>query len=427
MLLLRLSQIFLFTLPFQFALPLFPGVDLAFARIFSLTLFFLWLISGLIRKNVVIPFSPAAFLLISFIFLSSISFLWAENAGWALRRATFFLSLFPLFFIFSSIVTNTGRKGASLLIEAFVFGAGLAAFIGVIQFFSQFIFGASRVFHFWIESVFPIFLGPSFAGAVAQYPSLLANIGGATLLRATAFFPDPHMFAFYMGMAAPLAFGLFYRETFPRKKLLFMIIFVLVLSADLLSFSRGGYLGLFCGGIFLFGVSLARGKKTSIIFLLGAVPFVLFPILFFDNPVKSRFISSFSLEDGSNQGRLDLWRQASEDIAEQPWLGYGVGNYPLKANPRAAYREPIYTHNMFLDIASETGVIGSSLFFLAFFLILRGFLRERTTLGLSTSIALVVFLGHSLVEFPLYSVHIFPVILLLFAIPGALTASEQSP
>lgn len=426
MLIFRLSQAFLFLLPFQFALPVFPGVDLAFVRIFALALFFLWLIEGLIHKKILLPFSLEGLLLLSFIFLSSISYLWADNAGWALRRSTFFLSFFPLFFIFSSLIVNTGKKGALLLLQSFVFGAGLAALIGIVQFFSQFIFGVSRVFHFWIESVFPIFLGPSFAGAVAQYPSLLANIGGTTLLRATAFFPDPHMFAFYMGISAPLAFGLFLGETVRNKKFLFLLIFLLILSADFLSFSRGAYLGLTFGGMFLLLVSLVRAKKNQVIFFLGAALAIVSPILFFDNPIKSRFISSFSLEDGSNQGRLDLWRQASVDIARQPWLGYGIGNYPLIAKPTASYREPIYIHNMFLDIASETGMIGGLLFFFTIFLVMWRFLREKTLIGLSAAIALVIFFGHSLVELPLYSVHIFPLMLFLFAIPGALIASRKS-
>lgn len=426
MILLRFAQGFLFLLPFQVAVPLFPGVDLAFVRPFSLALFSLWLVEGFIRKKILIPFSLSGGILLSFVFLSSISFLWADQAGWALRRATFFLSFTPLFFVFSSLVMSNGRKGVFSLLQPFALGAGAAALIGVIQFSSQFFFGVSRTFHFWIESVLPVFLGPSFAGAVAQYPSLLANIGGVTMLRATAFFPDPHMFAFYMGMAAPLALGLFFEASDRSKKILFMGVFVLILVADLLSFSRGGYLGLVFGMIFFFVVSLVRGKRGRGLLALGAGLLILFPILFFDNPVKNRVMSSFSLEDGSNQGRLDLWRQGSGDIARQPWLGYGAGNYPVIAKPTASYREPIYMHNMFLDIASETGVIGSALFFLALLLVIRGFLMERTILGLSGAVALVVFFGHSLVELPLYSVHIFPLILLLFAIPEALLASRKS-
>ncbi len=425
MILLRLSQIFLLTLPFQVALSPIPGIDLSGARIFALSLFLFWLTTGLFRKKLFIPTSFDALLLVSFVFLSCVSFLWAENAEWAVRRATFFLSFSPLFLVFSALVREFGKRAISALLRSFVLGAAVAAFVGIIQSVSQLFFGPGPVFRFWVEHVIPAFLGGSFASSVAEYPSLLANIGGATVLRATAFFPDPHMFAFYMGLALPIAFGFALLSDTTHEKIFFFSAFFLIAMADLLSFSRGGYVGLGFGAVLAGAMTLRQVKGTRSLLFVAGISFALLALLFVDNPIKQRLFSSFSLEDGSNQGRVAIWEEAVEDISERPLLGYGIGNYPLAVKPTAEYREPIYAHNLFLDIASETGVLGGALFFIAFFTVFWKFLKNRSVLFSASAISLAIFFGHALFELPLYSVHILPVLLLFLSLPGFVNESEK--
>lgn len=418
MMLLRLVQIFLLTLPFQPAVSPSPGVDLSTVRVFALAIFGYWLFDGFLRKKLSVPFSITALLLASFVFVSAISFLWAENPGWALRRAVFFLSFFPLFLVFSSIVREFGEKTVSALLKAFVFGAGGAAIFGIIQSFSQVVSGPGTAFRFWIEHVMPLFLGEAFARSVAQYPSLLADIGGTTVLRATATFPDPHMFAFYLGLALPVALGLAILSESKKEKATLFSLFVLILSADLLSFSRGAYVGLGLGALIALMMILRRmdGRRAMIFVCVVSVTMIFG--VFSDTPVKQRLFSSFSLEDGSNQGRLAIWKEAAGDIAEHPLLGHGIGNYPLAVKPTAEYREPIYAHNLFLDIATETGIVGALLFFTVFFTVFWNFLKEGSILFSASAVSFAIFFGHSLFDLPLYSVHLLPVLLLFFSIPG---------
>lgn len=426
MILLRLSQIFLLTIPFQVALSPTSEIDLSGTRIFALFLFLFWLATGLFKKKLFIPFSIEAMLLVSFVFLSLASFLWAENPGWAVRRATFFLSFFPLFFVFSALVGEFGQRAVSALLQSFVFGATAAALVGIIQALSQFVFGPGAVFHFWVERVMPIFLGSSFAGSVAEYPSLLANISGTTVLRATAFFPDPHMFAFYMGLALPIAFGFSLLSDTFSKKIFFFSAFFLIVIADLLSFSRGAYIGLGFGAVLAGAMLLWRAKGMRTFLFVAGVSFAILTMLFVDNPVKQRLISSFSLADGSNQGRVAIWSEAVEDISERPFFGYGIGNYPLAVKPTAEYREPIYAHNLFLDIASETGLVGAVSFFLVFLSVFLKFLKRRTVLYSASVVSLAIAFGHSLFELPLYSVHILPILLLFFSIPMSENEAEKA-
>lgn len=426
MILLRLSQIFLLTLPFQVALSPIPGIDLSGARIFALALFLFWLTTGLFRKKLFIPTSFEALLLVSFVFLSCVSFLWAENPWWAARRATFFLSFFPVFFVFSALVREFGKKAVSVLLQSFVLGAAAAALVGIIQSISQLFFGPGPVFRFWIGYVMPAFLGGSFADSVAEYPSLLANIGGATVLRATALFPDPHMFAFYMGLALPIAFGLALLARPTHEKIFFFSASFLILAADLLSFSRGGYVGLAFGAVLAGAMALRQVKGTRPLLFVAGISFAFLALLFIDNPIKERLFSSFSLADGSNQGRVALWKAAAEDISERPLLGYGIGNYPLTVKPTAEYREPIYAHNLFLDIASETGFLGGAFFFTVFFMVFWKFLKNRSILFSAPAVSFAIFFGHALFDLPLYSVHILPVLLLFLALPGSMNESEKT-
>lgn len=408
---LHLVRIFLFTLPFQFALNPIPGIDLHISRIFALLIFFSWLAAGFARRKLVISLSVTSMFFVSFVFLAAVSFLWAEQESTAIRRAIFFLSFAPLFLVFSSMISERREKSTRFLLEPFFFGAVLAALVGIIQASSQILFGSGPVFHFWVGDVLPFFLGASFSAVVAEYPSLLANIGGITVLRASAFFPDPHIYAYYMGIAFPIGILFAASAETAFRKHLFVFLSVIILFADLLSFSRGAYLGLAVGAIVFLPIFFSRFDTRKKLYVTIFLLFSVATMFFHGNPVGSRLLSAFSFEEGSNQGRIAMWQIALKKISEQPMLGYGLGNYPFSVKPDAAPREPIYAHNLFLDIATETGIVGAILFSSALIAALLALSRSNPILMIS----LLIFIGHSLVETPLYSVHIFPPLLLLLA------------
>lgn len=407
----HLVRIFLFTLPFQFALSPVPGIDFHISRVFAIIIFLFWLSSGFLRKKVVLPYTKTALFLFSFLFLAVVSFLWAEQSLVAIRRAAFFLSFFPLFLVFFSIIEEKRVLAVGILLKPLFFGAVLTAAIGIIQVILPIFFGVASVFDVWVSRVLPIFLGDAFAAVVAAYPSLLVNIGGITLLRASAFFPDPHMFAFFMGIALPVGVLLAIQETIPKKRTLFLLASAVIFLADLLSFSRGAYLGLVFGGIVAAGIFLPHLSTKKTVFGIFCVIFSLSMIFFPGNPIGGRLLSAFSFDEGSNQGRIAMWREAVDKIAERPLLGYGLGNYPFAVKPDAGQREPIYAHSLLLDIATEVGIVGAVFFLFSLLTAAYSLLANIPML----SVAILLFFGHSLVETPLYSVHMLPVLLLLLA------------
>jgi O-antigen ligase len=331
------------------------------------------------------------------------------------RKLVFLLSFWPLFLVFSDVfrVSESREK----ILSAWVTGAFLAALVALAQFFAQWWVGVEKIFAFWTQEVLPVFLGAVFSEMVTSYPSLLVNISGTTVLRASGFFPDPHIASLFWGMSLPIAFFLVWKNVGMRQKY-FGVCTGIIFLADIFTFSRGGYLGLILGAGVFFWLFFSRGAiwKKQIIKII-AIGFALIAVLI--SPVGTRLISSFSSEDKSNIERVRLWEEALDLITLRPVGGAGLGNYPLIVKPSADYREPFYAHNLFLDIALETGLVG--LFFFVAFLfsgILSAWKKWRQgsdVLALALLSSLLVFFTHSFFESPLFSVHILPIFLLLMA------------
>ena len=412
----KILLLFIFFLPFQFALRPAESIDLALVRVLAIIIFFLWVISSLLKRHLILPRPLTFSFFTAFLFWASLSFLWAENTAWALRKVAFLLSFFPLFLVF--FVALQKPLFRKKIFQGLVIAASAAAFLALVQFFSQFIFGVSKVFAFWVSGVLPFFLGPSLGEAVANYPSLLVNISGVTVMRASLFFPDPHMFAFFLGMSFPLALA-FALEKDSQKRGAWIICAGLIFVADLLTFSRGGYVGLIFGLMaFLIPLTWQSLWWKKHLLQTGVIVLVVM-IGIFVSPIGTRLFSSFSQDDTSNVERLRLWQEAAGNIFLRPWLGTGLGNYPLLVKPSADYREPIYAHNLYLDIALETGLIGLFLFISFLFLgISAAWEKWRKTqdfLSLALFSSLLVFVTHAFFETPLFSVHILPLLLLILA------------
>lgn len=397
--------------PFQLALNPAEGIDLASGRVLIILLFFLWLANSLKNKKLVIKNNIQTGLIITFLFLSALSLIVAQNTDWSLRKLLFLLSIFSIYFIASALIANLekAKKAARYLVA----GGFVAALVGIIQFLLQFAWGLEKTYQFWADYVIGPFLGKSFSAAVLQNPSWLVNISGQNFLRATSVFPDPHMLSFYLGMTGALCLGLILSA---KKSKFLWIIFTTIILADFLTFSRGGYLGIFCAAIALLIMFWGKtSRKIKNIFLI--IAFFAVVVLAIPSPVSQRFFSSFDFKEGSNAGRIATWQKALESIENKPWLGAGLGNYPLEIKPTADYREPIYAHNAFLDVAVETGVLNSLIFAGIIIFTARSFWKKskQDAFFIGGFLALAIFAVHSLVETPVYSASVLPLFLIIIS------------
>lgn len=100
-----------------------------------------------------------------------------------------------------------------------------------------------------------------------------------------------------------------------------------------------------------------------------------------DNPWVAREVEL------SAQERIELWTLAIDVFQENPWVGVGPYNYIVESRERTtitdAYRgaRGMMTHNSWLQILSEYGIIGFSVWTFAFFYAMSCFFRARAKLG----------------------------------------------
>lgn len=402
-----------FFLPIGIALNPSEGVDLSSIRVLIIGLFLFWALEGLRNKKIFIKANLETALVIIFLFLSVFSAFWSRNIDWSLRKLAFLFSIFPLYFITSRLVDS--KEKMEKVIKALVLGGFVASLAAILQFSLQFALGIDRTYQLWTKYITPVFLGKAFSMAVLKNPSWLVNVSGHTYLRAIGLFPDPHMFSFFLGILIPLALGLFLK----LKNKLYLFIFCILLLADILTFSRGGYLGLFIGtaflGVFFWRKIGPKYKIASIVMAIGAACILLIP-----NPISIRLLSSFNLKEGSNEGRLEMWKKAGDVTRDYPLFGVGIGNYPLTVKPTADYREPIYAHNTYLDISAETGVINALVWISLLSFSIVTFMRKskEDLLYFFLAVSLLIFSVHSIFETGLYSPAVLSLVLIVLSFKG---------
>lgn len=402
----KFLSLVVFFLPFFFALNPSENVDLSLIRLLPFVLFFLWLRNGWKNKTLSLDKRPIFWFWLLFLGLSSPSFLWAENPAWSLRKSFFLISFLP-FYLFAYSFFH--KKNPSLLFQAFFHGALLSAFLGIIQFTSSLFWGLDASLLFW-NKFQAFFLGRNFSSSVINYPSFLVNISGENFLRAFGSFPDPHLFGAFLALSLPFGFWCYQKK--PSQKLLWGL--SLILIACLLSFSRTVYLMLLVELSFLTFLFLKKQALLKVLFLL--LLFFLPLFLLINNPLKQRLFSSLDFQEGSVSGRLLMWEKATQAFQEKPLLGVGLGNFPLFVKPTAAFREPIYAHNLFLDFLAETGLFSAfSLLFIFGLAILNNLfssLPEKKAL----SVFFLGFLIYALFEAPFFSLQLYPLFLIFLAL-----------
>jgi O-antigen ligase len=410
----------IFYIPFQIALNPIEGIDLASIRILIILLFFAWLLFSLSRKKLFIPSAIQTWLILIFLFIVFLSFCYAPEQERALRKTLFLFNIIPLYFISASLIKN--KIQIKKIIFVSIFAALLAGIAGLIQFGSQFIIGQEKTADFWAEIITPIFYGESFGAQIISTPSWFVNISSETYLRSFGFFPDPHMFSFYLGLIIPLVLAFL---IFKKKYNIFLfIILTILISSILLSFSRGGYLGMFAGlsSVIILSWKFLIPKMKAVIFLIIFVGIV--SVFIPQNPIANRINSIINLEEGSNVGRLIIWRQSADVFRDHPLTGIGIGNYSSYLFPEEKYRIPIYAHNTYLDIASEMGIfaliawigIFLSCFWQLFKIIKKTADKNLRIISIGLFGGLIWFSVHCFFETPIYSPQILAMLMIIFGI-----------
>ncbi len=355
----------IFFIPFSFALNLQKDVDISFLRV-VISFLFIFLIFYLLYKGKNFYLNRfknnQTYFYILFFLWSFLSFFWAVNSVFSVRKSLFFATIIPVYFLIIYFIDT--KEKLDKVLNYFILGGFYASLIGVIQFLSQFIFSLDKIYNFWAYNISLFLYGQNFGTVVIQNQSWFVNVGGKDFLRAISLFPDPHTFALYLSFVIPLTVGFFLYNNKKNKKKFIFKIFIMILAL-LFTFSRGAYIGVLASSLFMLGFYFwyfkVKLNKRAIFYTLSFFGILL--IIFTNTLFGDRFLSSFSLSDVSNSGRIQIWKTSSEVFLQNLIFGVGLGNLPIFFDPTASIKSPINAHNTFLDILSELGVVGFLLFF----------------------------------------------------------------
>jgi putative inorganic carbon (HCO3(-)) transporter len=221
-------------------------------------------------------------------------------------------------------------------------------------------------------------------------------------MRAYGHFAQPNPFAGYLGLTLPLAYALMleplgeWRLRLRRTQaglghtlvqvmpnLALVASFAVMSAAMVMSWSRGGWVGVAAALIVITVMrsrtalisAIAVGLVVTYLLLIGGAQYL--------PPALLQRLSDFlPYLGGVDVTRVDVtdanwaviermahWLAAVGMFSDRPWLGVGIGNYPV-AYARYApgrWRDPLgHAHNYYLNIAAEAGIIGLSAYLILF-------------------------------------------------------------
>lgn len=193
--------------------------------------------------------------------------------------------------------------------------------------------------------------------------------------RAVATFDNPNMLATYLILTAPfLWLYLVRRETSGSGKVIAVLATLASTGCMILTWSRGGWLGMIAAAMVFF---VANYKYTLKYFLVMGLSSPLWINLLPGN-ITNRFASIGNLADSSTYYRLYTWKGTLRMLADHYLGGIGVGDsafshvYPLYAY--VGTEITAHSHNLFLELVVELGVMGLVMFLIAMFMVVqRGF------------------------------------------------------
>lgn len=210
-----------------------------------------------------------------------------------------------------------------------------------------------------------------------------------------------------LGMTSILTAGIGVSYLHSQRSRWWLAYLVVVISALLLTFTRGAWLG-FIMMLLLYAWSVRREySRASWTFLSVIGAFVLLVLLVPE--LREYVILRFA--DGDNS-RFGIWKTTINIIRHNPVLGVGPGVHPIVYNDYlvpGAMPDAGYAHNLVLAVLADLGIVGGLPFlavfcvvvYSAFKLLRSGDFRDR---GLGAG--LIGVFVHFVVDIPIYGVEI---------------------
>lgn len=210
-------------------------------------------------------------------------------------------------------------------------------------------------------------LGFHFTGNRITSLGLLMDRG---IPRLIGTFTDPNIFAF-----CNFVFFYYYLTHLKRKGS--RIGLLLTVVTLLLTFSRGAFVAVAFGILLYFVAAKTKTKIRMIIwgsiFGIGAIYFAQ---SYFNIDVVKIVTDRFTEVQGDGaSGRFDIWGNGLKLFSDNPFFGIGIYNYRSYSNNMFGIDH--YMHNTFLEVLTESGMVGFILYSLFFLGLFRMFYKNR--------------------------------------------------
>jgi putative inorganic carbon (hco3(-)) transporter len=192
--------------------------------------------------------------------------------------------------------------------------------------------------------------------------------------RVYSYLGNPNLLAGYLLPAVVFSLVAIFAWQGWIKKALALTMLIVNSACLILTFSRGGWIGLLVA-VLAVAVLLAYWWSLqmppfwqiwSLPILLGSLIGILAIAIIFVEPLRFRVFSIFAdRRDSSNNFRRNVWDAVFEMIGDRPIIGIGPGHnsfnkvYPLYQRPRYT---ALSAYSIFLEVAVETGFIGLACF-----------------------------------------------------------------
>jgi putative inorganic carbon (HCO3(-)) transporter len=172
--------------------------------------------------------------------------------------------------------------------------------------------------------------------------------------RVISTFDNPNVLAEYLILTIPITFALLWNANSIFKKLLFLLSAAIQGLCILLTFSRGGWLGIFLA-MLIFAIFVDR--RLFLLYIAGGVGLIALS----PKAIMTRISTIGNMEDSSISYRFPLWK-ATIDMIKDYWInGVGLGLNAFKAVYPRYMRQGIvavHSHNIFLQMFVESGIFG---------------------------------------------------------------------
>ncbi len=258
----------------------------------------------------------------------------------------------------------------------------------LISYYGFKIFSLTKVINFW-KLILLIVLIDIFIQFIFGYNSIGLPKHGP---RYSGFFGNELVAGCYIfKLSAPIIGLLYYKIFFNFQNKVEFInsiafclfsLFICLITGERMNFLLFSGLAIFLAII----IFLFKKKFKSLFLFIISVVFTLFILLVSSEAVKSRYFDMINIVknfDQSTYGKLfssgyRLW-------VKNPFFGVGVKNFRVECDVQLTDILPenpaqlcsSHPHNLYLELLSETGVIGTTIFIILFFVYFRGLLSQK--------------------------------------------------